>query len=57
MVLRALIRLLRGSRDSGQLALDLTAAPRTGVELLARLNAMGLHGIRGVSLTRNRSVR
>lgn len=56
MVLRALIRRLRGSRDSGQLALDLTATPRTGAELLARLNALGLRGIRSLSLTSNRSV-
>ena len=56
MVLRALIRRLRGTRDTRQLALDFSRAPRTAVELLARLNALGLHGARALSLTRNRSV-
>lgn len=61
MGLRALIsRLRRGrasaSRDARQLALELTAHPRTGAELLARLNAMGLRGVRAIILTRNRSV-
>lgn len=56
MVLRALIRRLRGTRDTSQLALDLSAAPRTAAALLARLNALGLRGVRVLSLTRNRSV-
>lgn len=56
MVLRALIRRLRGTRDTSQLALDLSAPPRTAAALLARLNALGLRGVRALSLTRNRSV-
>jgi hypothetical protein len=56
VVLRALIRRLRGGRDSSQLALDLAAPPRSASELLARLNALGLRGVRALSLTRNRSV-
>jgi hypothetical protein len=61
VVLRALIGRLRGvraaaSRDTRQLALELTQTPRTGPELLARLQAMGLRGVRAVALTRNRSV-
>ena len=57
MVLRALIRRLRGTGDGSQLALDLSTAPRDAAELLARLNAMGLRGVGSLSLTRNRSVR
>lgn len=56
MVLRSLIRRLRGAGDSSQLALDLSTAPRNAAELLARLNAMGLRGVHSLSLTRNRSV-
>ncbi|MHB8838578.1 MAG: SprT-like domain-containing protein [Gemmatimonadaceae bacterium] len=61
MVLRALIDRLRGgraktSRDAQQLALEFSVSPRTGAELLARFNAMGLRGVRAVALTRNRSV-
>ncbi len=56
MVLRALIRRLRGSPDRAQLALDFSVTPRTGAELLGRLNAMGLRGVRTLTLTRNRSV-
>jgi hypothetical protein len=60
--LRALIGRLRGvrgtrtSRDAHQLTIELAAPPRTGAELLARLNAMGLRGVRALALTRNRSV-
>ncbi len=39
-----------------QLALDLTAAPATADALLARLRALGLDGILGLRLTRNRTV-
>jgi hypothetical protein len=60
VVLRALINRLRGaratSRDRQQLALDLAAPPRSATELLARLKALGLRGVRGIALTRNRSV-
>ncbi len=62
MVFRALIDRLRGARrtpparDAQQLALDLARAPRTGAELLTRLTAMGLRGVRSLALTRNRSV-
>lgn len=61
MGLRALIGRLRGarakaSRDAGQLALEFTAAPRSGAELLLRLHALGLRGVRAITLTRNRSV-
>lgn len=56
MVLRSLIRRLRGTGDSSQLALGLSTAPRNAAELLARLDAMGLRGVRSLSLTRNRSV-
>jgi hypothetical protein len=56
VVLRALIRRLRGRRDTNQLALDFSTAPRNAAELLARLNAMGLRGVRSLALTRNRSV-
>ena len=62
MGLRALISRLRGarrppaSRDARQLALELSQAPRTGDELLARLTAMGLRGVRSLALTSNRSV-
>jgi hypothetical protein len=54
--LRSLIRRLRGVRDDNQLALELSATPRNAAELLARLNAMGLRGVRSLSLTTNRSV-
>jgi len=60
VVLRALINRLRGaratSRDRQQLAIDFASAPRTAPELLARLNALGLRGVRAIALTRNRSV-
>ncbi len=62
MGLRALIGRLRGvrsartSRDAQQLAIEFALAPKTGAELLARLQAMGLGGVRTLSLTRNRSV-
>ena len=62
MGLRALIGRLRGlraaktSRDAQQLAIEFTHAPRTGAELLAQLKAMGLRGVRALTLTRNRSV-
>lgn len=61
MVLRALINRLRGvrrstSRDTRQLALGLSEAPRNAAELLARLQGLGLRGVRAVALTRNRSV-
>jgi len=56
VVLRALIRRLRGPRDTRQIALDFSAPPRTAPEMLARLNALGLRGARALSLTRNRSV-
>lgn len=62
MGLRALIGRLRGlratktSRDAQQLAIEFTHAPRTGAELLAHLKAMGLRGVRALTLTRNRSV-
>ena len=62
MVFRALMNRLRGgrsaraSRDAQQLALEFTEAPRNGAELLARLKALGLRGVRALSLTRNRSV-
>lgn len=56
MGLRSLISRLRGGRDTTQLALDLSVAPRGAAELLQRLNAMGLRGVRTLALTRNRSV-
>jgi hypothetical protein len=56
VVLRALIRRLRGTGDKSQLALDLSTAPRSAADLLAQLNAMGMRGVRALSLTRNRSV-
>jgi hypothetical protein len=59
VVLRALITRLRAarmSRDAHQLALEFTHAPRTGAELLVRLKALGLRGVKAVALTRNRSV-
>jgi hypothetical protein len=62
VVLRSLIGRLRGlraaktSRDAQQLAIEFTHAPRTGAELLAHLKAMGLRGVRALTLTRNRSV-
>jgi len=60
--LRSLIGRLRGapaagtSRDAKQLALEFGVPPRTGAELLARLQGMGLRGVQGLTLTRNRSV-
>jgi hypothetical protein len=61
--LRSLISRLRGalaaartSRDAQQLPLALAAPPRTGAELLAQLNSVGLRGVRALTLTRNRSV-
>jgi hypothetical protein len=60
--LRSLIGRLRGarttaaSRDAQQLALGLASSPRTGAELLGRLQAMGLREVRALALTRNRSV-
>ena len=61
MGIRSLIHRLRGvrtgtSRDAQQLSLEIQAVPRTGAELLARLHAMGLRGVRTLTLTRNRSV-
>ena len=52
MGLRALIGRLSGlraaktSRDAQQLAIEFAHAPRTGVELLAHLKAMGLRRVR-----------
>jgi hypothetical protein len=54
-MLRALIRRLRPSRDVAQLALELASTtPRDESELLARLEALGLRGVREVILTENR---
>ncbi len=49
-----MIRRAFGSGD--QLALEFTAAPRTGDELLAALRPLGLTRIRHCTLTRNRRV-
>lgn len=38
------------------MALELSAPLRAGAELLARLQAMGVRGVRSITLTRNRSV-
>jgi SprT-like family len=56
-VFRALIRRYIRRPDPAQLALDLTAdVPRTGAEMLTRLNALGLRGIAHCHLTSNRRV-
>lgn len=47
-------RLLRS--NTAQLSLLLDAPPRTAAELLERLRALGLRGMSGCRLTRNRSV-
>lgn len=60
MGLRSLVSRLRGlratARDERQLALEFATPPRTANELLVRLQALGLRGVRTLALTRNRSV-
>jgi hypothetical protein len=54
-VLHALIRRLRPSRDVAQLALELAStSPRDESEMLTRLSALGLRGVKDVILTDNR---